>query len=314
MKSKPFQVSLLILVFLVGACSSTRPPALLSSDNLPGTYVLFGFKMVNQGSMDKLPSACKLELIETNSQKRIRINIKQDQNIVLAPIESETYRFNELDCGSGFHYKITNMFGTPDGQLSAQDDKINFIGYSEFLFGKNGELGFQWKANASTNFLKKIYPKMSKTAQTKLVNAFTGKDITAEILNASIDKRNFGINYTKNSESSTALINQVMKSFKENLQRCINEEEKNNPLRVGKLFFKVSYDDMKIKNLLALDLNGAKLSEHQWNPDTCLLVGEEGAGLPVLRNAQKMTIPTIGVESLNATVAASIAMYSYSQA
>jgi TrmH family RNA methyltransferase len=73
-------------------------------------------------------------------------------------------------------------------------------------------------------------------------------------------------------------------------------------------------DDMKIKNLLALDLNGAKLSEHQWNPDTCLLVGEEGAGLPVLRNAQKMTIPTIGVESLNATVAASIAMYSYSQA
>ena len=70
-------------------------------------------------------------------------------------------------------------------------------------------------------------------------------------------------------------------------------------------------DNLKIKNIIALDLDGTKISDFKWPEQTYLLVGEEGAGLPVLKNIQKLTIPTNGVESLNATVAASIAMYAF---
>lgn len=70
-------------------------------------------------------------------------------------------------------------------------------------------------------------------------------------------------------------------------------------------------DNAKLKNLVALDLNGIKLSDHKWHKDSYLLVGEEGSGLPSMKTVQRLTIPTQGVESLNATVATSIALYSY---
>lgn len=63
---------------------------------------------------------------------------------------------------------------------------------------------------------------------------------------------------------------------------------------------------------VGLDMNGKKLPDFQWPQGCFLLVGEEGAGLPQLPQIEKISIPTFQVESLNATVAASIALYDYS--
>lgn len=71
-------------------------------------------------------------------------------------------------------------------------------------------------------------------------------------------------------------------------------------------------DTWDLKNLVALDLNGENLSQFKWPKDVYLLVGEEGAGLPSMKAAKHVSIKTNGVESLNATVATSIAMYTYS--
>lgn len=74
-----------------------------------------------------------------------------------------------------------------------------------------------------------------------------------------------------------------------------------------------SIQDLKEAAIYALDLNGKNLNEMKW-PESCyLLVGEEGAGIPAQSKIQRISIPTKNVESLNATVAASIALYHYSQ-
>lgn len=65
-------------------------------------------------------------------------------------------------------------------------------------------------------------------------------------------------------------------------------------------------------NWVGLDMKGRKLPDFQWPSNAFLLVGEEGAGLPELPKIQKISVPTQHVESLNATVAASIALYDYS--
>lgn len=64
--------------------------------------------------------------------------------------------------------------------------------------------------------------------------------------------------------------------------------------------------------LLALDAAGEDLATFAWPQDARLVLGEEGQGVPAGLPATRLTIPTTGhVESLNATVAASIALFTY---
>lgn len=63
---------------------------------------------------------------------------------------------------------------------------------------------------------------------------------------------------------------------------------------------------------IGLDMNGEDLSQFSWPKNALLVLGEEGQGLPQNLNLKKLKIPMqAGTESLNAMVAASIAMYSY---
>ncbi len=59
---------------------------------------------------------------------------------------------------------------------------------------------------------------------------------------------------------------------------------------------------------IALDSGGAPIEDFKWPDNGLLVVGEEGQGLPP-RFKQRVSIPTQGVESLNAVVAASIALF-----
>jgi TrmH family RNA methyltransferase len=65
----------------------------------------------------------------------------------------------------------------------------------------------------------------------------------------------------------------------------------------------------------ALDMSGQDLRQIKFPKNLRLLVGEEGPGLGDLKNSpnitQKLRISTQGVESLNATVATSLALYEY---
>lgn len=64
--------------------------------------------------------------------------------------------------------------------------------------------------------------------------------------------------------------------------------------------------------LLALDAGGEDLSRITWPQDLRLVLGEEGKGVPPDLPLRRLTVPTTGeVESLNATVAASIALFSW---
>jgi len=67
------------------------------------------------------------------------------------------------------------------------------------------------------------------------------------------------------------------------------------------------------KEIYALDMEGSDINSFRWPKDLRLLVGEEGPGLRDLKGVMKLKINTGAVESLNATVAASIALYSYNQ-
>jgi RNA methyltransferase, TrmH family len=63
---------------------------------------------------------------------------------------------------------------------------------------------------------------------------------------------------------------------------------------------------------IGLDMNGMALNEFEWPLDTRLLIGEEGQGLPSGFTGAKVAIPMRqGLDSLNAGIAASIAIFSY---
>lgn len=62
--------------------------------------------------------------------------------------------------------------------------------------------------------------------------------------------------------------------------------------------------------IVALDGRGQDMSAYKWPRDLRIVLGEEGLGLPDTLNVQRLAIPNTGyVESLNATVAASVALY-----
>jgi TrmH family RNA methyltransferase len=65
------------------------------------------------------------------------------------------------------------------------------------------------------------------------------------------------------------------------------------------------------KDVYALDMEGSDIANFRWPQDLRLMVGEEGPGLREIKGLMKLKINTGAVESLNATVAASIALYSY---
>ena len=71
------------------------------------------------------------------------------------------------------------------------------------------------------------------------------------------------------------------------------------------------FSNHRISNLMGLDMKGLALRDFQWPKNGILLLGEEGPGLPKNSNMKTISIPTESVESLNATIAASIALYDY---
>ncbi len=71
-----------------------------------------------------------------------------------------------------------------------------------------------------------------------------------------------------------------------------------------------------VGNHVALDLSGQNLIDYKWFKDLRLLLGEEGPGIDLTTDQKKkvtfISIPMhLGIESLNATVSASIAMWQY---
>ena len=63
---------------------------------------------------------------------------------------------------------------------------------------------------------------------------------------------------------------------------------------------------------VTLDAQGESLPAFRWPKDVRLLVGEEGPGLPPITSGTRLAVPmTDSVESLNAVVAAGMALYAY---
>lgn len=78
------------------------------------------------------------------------------------------------------------------------------------------------------------------------------------------------------------------------------------PLARGGNLQSNSYSD-----IYALDMVGSDIESFKWPQNMRLLVGEEGSGVKDMKGLMKLKINTGSVESLNATVAASIALYSF---
>lgn len=78
--------------------------------------------------------------------------------------------------------------------------------------------------------------------------------------------------------------------------------------RIGK------FTDFVVHNedIYALDMKGENVATFPWPKNLRLAIGEEGPGFSGLKGLKRLSVPTQGIESLNATVAASIALFSYS--
>lgn len=79
------------------------------------------------------------------------------------------------------------------------------------------------------------------------------------------------------------------------------------PLNVGP-----SLASLDVTDGLGLHMEGENLLEFKWPENATLILGEEGRGLPEHLHLRRIRIPMAkNIDSLNATVAASIALYSY---
>lgn len=77
-------------------------------------------------------------------------------------------------------------------------------------------------------------------------------------------------------------------------------------LKTGKL-----EEVIKDEHLYVLDMVGEDVASFKWPRDIRIAIGEEGPGFGNIKGLKRLSVPTQSVESLNATVAASIALYSY---
>ncbi|WP_415063965.1 TrmH family RNA methyltransferase [Bdellovibrio sp.] len=78
--------------------------------------------------------------------------------------------------------------------------------------------------------------------------------------------------------------------------------------RVGKFMEFVGGNE----DVYALDMKGEDIARFKWPKNLRLAIGEEGPGFSGIKGLKRLSVATQGVESLNATVAASIALFSYS--
>ena len=70
--------------------------------------------------------------------------------------------------------------------------------------------------------------------------------------------------------------------------------------------------ELPLANGYALDMDGVSINAFEWPKDLYLVLGEEGRGIPDSLALKRIKIPiSTATESLNATVAGSIALYSY---
>ena len=68
--------------------------------------------------------------------------------------------------------------------------------------------------------------------------------------------------------------------------------------------------DLRVSGGLGLDMRGEDVDRFAWPKNAHLILGEEGRGLPATLALKRLRIPMAGeVESLNATVAASVALF-----
>lgn len=65
------------------------------------------------------------------------------------------------------------------------------------------------------------------------------------------------------------------------------------------------------ESLYCLDMKGENVATFPWPKNTRLAIGEEGPGFSGLKGLKRLSVVTQDVESLNATVAASIAFFSW---
>lgn len=65
------------------------------------------------------------------------------------------------------------------------------------------------------------------------------------------------------------------------------------------------------EEIFALDMKGENVANFKWPKNVRLAIGEEGPGFSGLKGLKRLSVATQAVESLNATVAASIALFSY---
>jgi RNA methyltransferase, TrmH family len=71
-------------------------------------------------------------------------------------------------------------------------------------------------------------------------------------------------------------------------------------------------DQIKVPDAYCLNMSGENLGNFAWPQNLFLILGEEGRGIPAGLSMGSISIPMMGqVESLNAAVAASIALFSY---
>ena len=75
-----------------------------------------------------------------------------------------------------------------------------------------------------------------------------------------------------------------------------------------------SIKDLNVERGFGLDLNGRNIYQMVWPKDMYLILGEEGQGLPPTAKLTRIKIPmSKSIESLNATAAATIGLFSYRQ-
>ena len=229
-----------VLSLLLSCATSKKGVGGLSADFTGGQTVLFGYKMLGTNGAAP-PSDCTIQF-ETLAKptRSFDFQLPVNEDYFYAQLEPRQYRVSRIKCGYAI-YRVSNLFGLKEGLFQVHPGRVNYIGFSSFVFTQTQDLSFQWGQKVSLEFLQSVYPTMSKSVAARLTNGYTGKLITERQVKETKINQFFNARYAAGDRAQIAAIQSSTNRIKAEVTRCFREEEAINPLRIGVLKYEIAY-------------------------------------------------------------------------
>jgi hypothetical protein len=229
------------LVLLLKCASNSDK---IANPNLGGTNVLFELDVPEKLKKDTGTGTCNLVFSTLGFPPKINVVKSSDQSrITVGKVPNEDIKLTQIYC-NGKKSVLKSAFNPEVTRINIQKNKTHYLGMIVLYFLEDGGFSFYVKASESKRFLKNNYEQVTATDKENLVSPYSGKALTAELINAAPEKR--GVDFKAEVPGEKA--QQDKMRLNASVKKCANDEDLRNPLHFGNYKFEASFLDGKFES------------------------------------------------------------------